>query len=230
MQPAALQQAVHPFPVRGSLVALTHDSNGKRTSCLAALVDLLTSIHRDPRGSVSGFCTRVVLDTALPPLPDRVQILKLSRLRTSLLLSRLALLGGLILLGSQPGCGPAPSDEVSNTSPRASVAGQEARGAGLVVGSSEGVVPLASSLSLAGQGNARPADKLVVPPWMATALENPDVRVRLRALDAWSQSAPTGSVDPLIVALDDDDERVRERALTLIEEDWARAQGEVNEK
>ena len=65
-------------------------------------------------------------------------------------------------------------------------------------------------------------DALVVPAWMAKELDSPDVATRLRALDTWAQSAPPGSVDPLILAYEDKDERVRARAMELIEQDWAR--------
>jgi hypothetical protein len=59
---------------------------------------------------------------------------------------------------------------------------------------------------------------------MAQALASPDVRVRLQVLDRWAQHTPTGSVDLLIFALDDEDEQVRAKALALIEQDWAREQ------
>lgn len=88
-------------------------------------------------------------------------------------------------------------------------------------------VPLASGLAPAGHGEAHKAETLVDPAWMAKELDSPDVRVRLRALDRWGQQAPTGSVDLLLLALEDEDERVQARALALIEEDeqdWARAQ------
>jgi HEAT repeat protein len=65
-------------------------------------------------------------------------------------------------------------------------------------------------------------DGLVVPEWMAQKLNSPNVRVRLRALETWAQSAPPGAVDPLILAFEDKDERVRARAQQLIEQDWAR--------
>jgi HEAT repeat protein len=65
-------------------------------------------------------------------------------------------------------------------------------------------------------------DTLVVPAWMAKALDSPDVSVRLRALETWAQSAPLGAVDPLILALEDKDERVQARATELIEQDMAR--------
>jgi len=58
---------------------------------------------------------------------------------------------------------------------------------------------------------------------MAKELDSPDVGVRLHALETWVQSAPPGEVDPLILAYKDKDERVRARAMELIEQDWARA-------
>src|SRR5207248_2052264 len=42
-----------------------------------------------------------------------------------------------------------------------------------------------------------PVEGLVVPEWMAQKLNSPNVRVRLRALETWAQSAPPGAVDPL---------------------------------
>jgi hypothetical protein len=63
-----------------------------------------------------------------------------------------------------------------------------------------------------------------VPDWIATALKSPDVHVRLHALDRWVHQGRTGSVDPLMQALNDRDERVQARALALIEQDWVRAQ------
>jgi len=63
---------------------------------------------------------------------------------------------------------------------------------------------------------------LVVPEAMVQKLNSPNVRVRLRALEAWAQTAPPGAVDPFILAFEDKDERVRVRAQQLIEQDWAR--------
>ena len=59
---------------------------------------------------------------------------------------------------------------------------------------------------------------------MANALDSPDVRVRLKALDRWAQQAPPGAVEPLVLALEDKDERVQARALELIAQDWMHAQ------
>ena len=65
-------------------------------------------------------------------------------------------------------------------------------------------------------------DGLVVPEWMAQKLTSPNVHVRLRALETWARTAPLGAVDPLILAFEDKDERVRARAQQLIEQDWER--------
>jgi hypothetical protein len=66
-------------------------------------------------------------------------------------------------------------------------------------------------------------DPMVVPTWIAKDLESPDIGTRLRALDKWVQTAPPGADDPLILALENTDERVRARAMELIEQNWARA-------
>jgi HEAT repeat protein len=57
---------------------------------------------------------------------------------------------------------------------------------------------------------------------MAQKLNSPKVRVRLQALETWVQSAPRGAIDPLILAFEDKDERVRARAQQLLEQEWAR--------
>jgi hypothetical protein len=56
---------------------------------------------------------------------------------------------------------------------------------------------------------------------MAKELDSPDVATRIRALETWAQSAPPGAVDSLIMAYEDKDERVRARAMELIEQDKA---------
>jgi hypothetical protein len=63
---------------------------------------------------------------------------------------------------------------------------------------------------------------LVVPAWIAKEFDSPDVNTRLRALETWAQSAPPGAIDPLILAYEDKDERVRARAMELIEKDLER--------
>jgi hypothetical protein len=48
--------------------------------------------------------------------------------------------------------------------------------------------------------------------------------VRLQALDRWAQQGPSVSLDPLVVALDDEDEAVRTKAMAIIEQQWAAEQ------
>ncbi len=80
-------------------------------------------------------------------------------------------------------------------------------------------------MSVLSSEPGHPVDGLVVPEWMAQKLNSPKVRVRLQALEPWAQSAPTGAIDPLILAFEDKDERVRVRAQQLIEQEWARQAG-----
>jgi hypothetical protein len=165
--------------------------------------------------------------------------------------SCLALLLGLMFLAALSGCGPASSDNAPSLGANASVSGQplskqgssagnslsapatqvassmspapgneigaaSAKGTG-PVGDSSQAVPVSSSRS------AEVLEPLVVPAWIAKDLESSDVGTRLRALDKWVQTAPPGADDPLILALENKDERVRARAMELIEQNWARA-------
>ena len=120
----------------------------------------------------------------------------------------LAWLLGLLVLAGPSGCGPASPGDPSNVGPRAAVVGpdrgREAGGAGRAGGASEGIAPPS------------------VPVWMAPAPASPEVPGRLRALELWAQQPRTGSVDPLLRAVDDPDERVRAKAFALLDDDWAR--------
>ena len=142
---------------------------------------------------------------------------------------RRAWLLGLVLLVGLSACGPAPSDHAPSLEPRASLGGPSESLPVLQhspsiphdpVTPAARPAPLASSPASAGQGEARPAEPLVVPAWMAKDLDSPDVHVRLRALDRWAQQGSTVPLDPLLVALDDDDDDVRARARALLAEDW----------
>jgi HEAT repeat protein len=105
------------------------------------------------------------------------------------------------------GCGPGPSGE-----PGAAPAGQG--------GVASSPPPVAVGSPVSSLSAAPPPPPLVVPDRIATALQSPDVQVRLGALDAWVQRGRTGSVDLLMLAFNDPDERVRTWALQLIEKDW----------
>ena len=164
--------------------------------------------------------------------------------------SYLAILLSLVLLAGLAGCGPASSDNAPNLGPRASVNGPAAakQNASPSNNSSTQATQAASPDSIAsvnGTGSAsgmgavpggdsshavsvvssepeHPVEGLVVPELMIQKLNSPNVRVRLRALEAWAQTAPHGAVDPFILAFEDKDERVRALAQQLLEQDWAR--------
>jgi len=144
----------------------------------------------------------------------------------------LAWLLGLMLLAGPSGCGSSSPGDPANVESHAAMAEPSPSAQAPVSGNATATlaatpVPLASGLSPAGHGEARQAETLVDPAWMAKELDSPDIQVRLRALDRWGQQAPTGSVDVLLLALEDEDERVQARALALIEQDeqdWVRAQ------
>ena len=126
------------------------------------------------------------------------------------------LLMSLVLLTGLTGCGPVSSDNA------------------LTVGSRATPIPLASENgtgSVPGKGTApapsakpaTPMDALVIPEWIAKDLASADVDTRLRALETWVLIAPVGSIDPLMLAyVNNDDERVRARAMELIQQDLVR--------
>lgn len=161
-----------------------------------------------------------------------------------------AMLLSLMLLAGLTACGPASSDNAPSLESRASVGGQPLSKQSLSPGNNPfAATQTTSSLPLAsgnetgaalGKGTvpggdgpqavpvsssklAEVLESLVVPDWITKDLESPDVGTRLRALDKWVQTAPPGVDDPLILALDNKDERVRARAMELIEQNWARA-------
>ena len=176
--------------------------------------------------------------------PERSEDMRPSRLYLALLLS-------LIFLTGLTGCGQTSSDSAPSLGSRASVGGPPLSKQGPSPGNNPlapvtqaaSPVPLASgdkpgipSGKETATGGERPlavpapssqpadsVDALVVPAWIAKELDSPDAGARIRALETWVQSAPPGSIDPLILAYEDKDERVRARAMELIEQDWARA-------
>ena len=159
----------------------------------------------------------------------------------------LALLLSLMLLAGLSGCGPASSDNPANPASQTSVGASPLSKQSPLpnsnslaqVAQTANAQPLASrnesGISGKGVGDSPPTtpassskatgilEPLVVPDWMTKDLESPDVGTRLRALDKWVQTAPPGADDPLILALENKDQRVRARAMELIEQNWARA-------
>ena len=162
----------------------------------------------------------------------------------------MAILLSLMLLAGLAGCGPASSDNARSLESRASVGGPplskqgpspgnnpltpatQASSPGPLTSGNE-IVAASGKETAPGEGipSAEPAPSkptdtlppLVVPAWIAKELTSPDAGTRIHALETWAQSAPAGAIDPLILAYEDKDERVRARAMELIEQDWARA-------
>ena len=172
-------------------------------------------------------------------------LMKLSQLRLNLVM-----LLSLMLLAGLAGCGQTSSDNTQNIGSRANVGTpflpkQEPlpssnsftpvtptpNPVSLTLGNLPGTaagketiprgenLPAVLAPSTESEGSLNP---LVVPTWITKDLDSPDVGTRVRALETWAQSAPPGAVDPLILALENTDERVRARAMELIEQDWAR--------
>ena len=164
--------------------------------------------------------------------------MRLSRLSLRPISSRLILLMSLLLLVGLAGCGPASSENAS--SPRTDLLASAASSATaspaplvsengngslsgkktVPVGDSPKAVPAPST----NTKPAKPMVALVIPVWIAKDLASPDIGTRLQALETWVMFAPAGSIDPLIMAYEkNDDDRVRARAMELIEQDWARS-------
>ena len=126
------------------------------------------------------------------------------------------------------GCGPAASDPAPNAQSHASLsvpsASQPAtapRNAPFTSAASP--APLASNYSsAAAQEEPAPLpEHLALPIWIAQALDAPEASVRIQALDMWAQQGAQAPMDPLVVALDDEDDDVRTKAMEIIEQHWA---------
>lgn len=141
----------------------------------------------------------------------------------------------LALLAALIGCGQAPSEEGSRNSVSDSETGNARglsstapvllRGAEPVLLSSTAVpTSLASHEQSLSDTRDQPAtlpEHLVLSESITKELDSLDVSVRLRALDRWAQQVPEASLDPLVVALDDEDEAVRAKAMAIIEQQAA---------
>jgi hypothetical protein len=134
------------------------------------------------------------------------------------------------LIAGLAGCGAAPSDNSPPLERRASLGGPAKAQPVSQLPPPSRADPgtpaaspalLASGRSPEAHVEAHPGEPLpVVPDWMGTALRSPEVRVRLQALDRWEQQAPTGSIDPVIAALNDEDEEVQTKAIEILERHW----------
>ena len=132
-----------------------------------------------------------------------------------------------------PGCGPAVPDHTSSPSSRASLSAQSELKSTVQNTLTKSPVPFAASFgsndtaALAVEEEPAPLPEyLALPTWIAQALDAPEVSVRLGALDKWAQQGSQASLDPLVVALDDENDDVRRKAMAIIEQHWTIEQGE----
>ena len=170
--------------------------------------------------------------------------MRLSQPSLRLLSLRLASLMSLMLLAGVSGCGPASSDKSQNLGTRASAGGVSP--ASTVPLAPENETGAASGrTTISGGDNSSQEDKQPlksagppngktdgvdqspvpivpgIPEAVATDLDSPDARVRLLAMNHWGAKGTTAPLDPLFVALEDEDEAVRAKATEIIERHWA---------
>lgn len=209
--------------------------------------------HRFTIGSVGFYLVFSPVTFSFTTSPERSEGMHLSRPFLLPVCLCQALPMSLLLLAGLAGCGPAPSDNAPTLDPRSNqgepplsqknppprtdpfASAASSATASLVPLASEnrtgslparGTVPVGDSSKAALASSTKPAnpmDALVIPKWIAKDLNSPDVDTRLQALETWVLFAPAGSIDPLILAFGNDDDRVRARAMELIEQDWTRA-------
>jgi hypothetical protein len=141
---------------------------------------------------------------------------------------------GLIMFAGLSGCGPAVTEQTSSGSQLVSQQTPASRSHRAPSPRNNPFTLAASPMSLAAPSasNQAPAkamreeppplpEHLVLPDWIEQALKTPEPRIRLQALDLWAQQGVQAPLDPLIVALDDENEDVRTKAMALIEWRWA---------
>lgn len=141
-----------------------------------------------------------------------------------------------ISLAGLSGCGPAPSDYSPSLESHASL-GISSKSQSVIQPlwtPGKGVsIPSASPLTFAESNYTQPTaqeepaplpEHLSLPVWIAQALDAPEASVRIQALDMWAQQGTQASLDPLVVALDDENDEVRTKAMAIIEQHWAISQ------
>lgn len=132
----------------------------------------------------------------------------------------------MMVLAGLSGCGPGVSDHTSNPEARASVGMSSESKPVSQNAQATSPVPFAAAFAShnvpasAAQDEPPLSEYLALPTWITQALDAPEVSVRLGALDTWAQQGAQAPMDPLIVALDDENDDVREKAMTIIEQQW----------
>lgn len=177
--------------------------------------------------------------------PERPEDMPSSQPYVTMLLS-------LVLLVGLTSCGPASSDNAPTQESRANVTVPAARDVGQggkpsgALGNGTG--SLSRTQALQEGNNVRQGDSLpsrsddtptvdangrekfpaaVLSDPIVKGLESPDAYVRLQTLDRVAKQRTIASLDPLIAALEDENEDVRTRATAILERYWEneKAQG-----
>jgi hypothetical protein len=138
-----------------------------------------------------------------------------------------------ISLAGISACGPAAPDYSLSMESRANLSMPSkpqsvtqhpwASGNSLSTPAASPVTPAASNYTQA-TAQEKPAplpEHLSLPLWIAQALDAPETSVRIQALDMWAQQGAQTPLDPLVVALDDENDEVRAKAMEIIERHWA---------
>lgn len=140
---------------------------------------------------------------------------------------------GYSLLLGLAGCGPGGSGNAPNLEARASgvkasstAPSTQENGAGSPSGKETvptGVKPQSKSAGtpdIAETVEGKKSAALPVPDSIARDFESPYARIRLQALDYWATQGTKAPLDPLLEALEDEDEEVRTKAAKIAEEKW----------
>ena len=102
-----------------------------------------------------------------------------------------------VLISILYGCGPAASNDP------------------VAVGAEQSTIE-----STSGEGTARPvASTSDLPDWMQSALKDPNPDVRLKALEKWIEQHQS-DVGLAMLVINDPDERIRAKAMQVIERAW----------
>jgi len=138
-----------------------------------------------------------------------------------------------ISLAGISACGPAAPDYSPSMESRANLSMPSktqsatqhpwASSNGLSTPAASPVTPTASNyIQATAQEQPTPLpEHLSMPVWIAQALDAPETSVRIQALDMWAQQGAKAALDPLVVALDDENDEVRAKAMEVIERNWA---------
>jgi hypothetical protein len=134
-------------------------------------------------------------------------------------------------LAGLSGCGPAAPDYSQSLDPRAALSASSKSQSVTQHAWSPVKTSVAQTVGRASESSHAPTstqaeappqpDHLAVPVWIAQALGAPEVSVRIQALDSWAQQGPQAPLGPLVVALDDENDDVRTKAMEIIERHWA---------